>query len=34
MSDRSEIIDVLGEEVDAAVDTPLVVIKGSKVDPG
>lgn len=30
----SEIIDVLGEEVDAAVDTPLVVIKGSKGDPG
>lgn len=34
MSDRSEIIDVFGEEVDAAVDTPLVVIKGSKGDPG
>ena len=30
----SEIIDVFGEEVDAAVDTPLVVIKGSKGDPG
>ena len=30
----SEIIDVLGEEVAAAVDTPLVVIKGSKGDPG
>lgn len=30
----SEIIDVFGDEVDAAVDTPLVVIKGSKGDPG
>ena len=30
----SEIIDVLGEEVDAAVDTPLVVIEGTKGDPG
>lgn len=36
MSDRieAEIIDVLGEEVDAAVDTPLVVIEGPKGDPG
>ena len=36
MSDRieAEILDVLGEEVAAAVDTPLVVIKGSKGDPG
>ena len=34
MSDRSEIIDVFGEEVDAEVDAPLVVIKGSKGDPG
>ena len=36
MSDRieAEILDVLGEEVDAEVDTPLVVIKGSKGDPG
>ena len=36
MSDRieAEILDVLGEEVVAAVDTPLVVIKGSKGDPG
>lgn len=34
MSDRSEIIDVFGEEVDAAVDTPLVVIEGTKGDPG
>ena len=36
MSDRieAEILDVFGEEVDAAVDTPLVVIKGSKGDPG
>lgn len=36
MSDRieAEIIDVFGEEVDAAVDTPLVVIEGSKGDPG
>lgn len=30
----SEIIDVLGEEVAAAVDTPLVVIEGPKGDPG
>ena len=30
----SEIIDVLGEEVAAAVDTPLVVIEGTKGDPG
>lgn len=36
MSDRieAEIIDVLGEEVAAAVDTPLVVIEGPKGDPG
>ena len=34
MSNRSEIIDVFGEEVDAAVDTPLVVIEGTKGDPG
>ena len=36
MSDRieAEILDVLGEEVAAAVETPLVVIKGSKGDPG
>lgn len=36
MSDRieAEILDVLGEEVDAAVDTPLVVIEGAKGDPG
>lgn len=34
MSDRSEIIEVLGEEVDAAVDTPLVVIEGTKGEPG
>ena len=36
MSDRieAEILDVLGEEVDAAVDTPLVVIEGPKGDPG
>lgn len=34
MSDRSEIIEVFGEEVDAAVETPLVVIEGSKGDPG
>ncbi|MEI3089738.1 MAG: hypothetical protein V8T01_07210 [Oscillospiraceae bacterium] len=36
MSDRieAEILDVLGEEVDAAVDTPLVVIEGTKGDPG
>lgn len=30
----SEIIDVFGEEVVAAVDTPLVVIEGPKGDPG
>lgn len=30
----SEIIDVLGEEVAADVDTPLVVIEGTKGDPG
>ena len=36
MSDRNEaeIIDVLGEEVAAAIDTPLVVIEGTKGDPG
>ena len=36
MSDRieAEILDVLGEEVDATVDTPLVVIEGTKGDPG
>lgn len=34
MSDRSEIIDVFGEEVAAEVDTPLVVIEGTKGDPG
>ena len=34
MSDRTEIIDVFGEEVDAAVDTPFVVIEGAKGDPG
>lgn len=36
MSDRieAEILDVLGEEVAAAVDTPLVVIEGQKGDPG
>lgn len=34
MSDRTEIIDVFGEEVDAAVDTPFVVIEGPKGDPG
>lgn len=36
MSDRieAEILDALGEEVDAAVDTPFVVIKGTKGDPG
>lgn len=36
MSDRieAEILDVLGEEVVAAVDTPLVVIEGPKGDPG
>lgn len=36
MSDRieAEILDVLGEEVAAAVDTPLAVIKGTKGDPG
>ena len=36
MSDRieAEILDALGEEVTAAVDTPLVVIEGTKGDPG
>ena len=36
MSDKieAEIIDVLGEEVDAEVDTPFVVIEGTKGDPG
>ena len=36
MSDRieAEILDVLGEEVAAAVDTPLVVIEGPKGEPG
>ena len=36
MSDRIEveILDVFGEEVAAAVDTPLVVIEGTKGDPG
>ena len=36
MSDRieAEILDVLGEEVAAAVDTPLVVIEGTKGEPG
>lgn len=36
MSDRieAEIIDVFGEEVAAAVDTPLVVIEGPKGAPG
>lgn len=36
MSDRieAESLDVFGEEVDAAVDTPFVVIKGEKGDPG
>lgn len=36
MSDRieAEILDVFGEEVDAAVDTPLVVIEGTKGEPG
>lgn len=36
MSDRieAESLDVFGEEVDAAVDTPFVVIKGPKGDPG
>lgn len=36
MSDRieAEILDALGEEVDAAIDTPLVVIEGTKGDPG
>ena len=36
MSDRieAEIIDVFGEDVAAAVDTPLVVIEGPKGDPG
>lgn len=31
---EAEILDVLGEEVVAAVDTPLVVIEGTKGDPG
>lgn len=36
MSDRieAEILDVFGEEVAASVDTPLVVIEGTKGDPG
>lgn len=36
MSDRieAEILDVLGEEVDATVDTPLVVIEGPAGAPG
>lgn len=36
MSDRieAEILDVFGEEVAAEVDTPFVVIEGSKGDPG
>lgn len=36
MSDRieAEILDVLGEEVAAAIDTPLVVIEGPKGDTG
>ena len=36
MSDRieAEILDVFGEEVDAAIDTPLVVIEGTKGEPG
>ena len=36
MSDKieAEILDVLGEEVDATLDTPLVVIEGTKGDPG
>lgn len=36
MSDRieNEIRDVLGDEVDAAIDTPLVVIEGTKGDTG
>lgn len=36
MSDKieAEILDALGEEVTAAVDTPLVVIEGPKGDPG
>lgn len=36
MSDKieAEILDALGEEVDAAVDTPLVVIEGPKGDTG
>ena len=36
MSDRieAEILDALGEEVDAAIDTPLVVIEGTKGEPG
>lgn len=35
MSDRieAEILDALGEEVDAAIDTPLVVIEGTKGNP-
>lgn len=36
MSDRieAEILDALGEEVDAAIDTPIVVIEGTKGEPG
>ena len=36
MSDRieAEILDALGEEVDSAIDTPLVVIEGTKGEPG
>lgn len=36
MSDRieAEILDMFGEEVDAAIDTPLVVIEGTKGEPG
>lgn len=36
MSDKieAEILDVFGEEVAAAVDTPLIVIEGTKGDPG
>lgn len=36
MSDRieAEILDVFGEEVDAAIETPLVVIEGAKGDTG
>ena len=36
MSDKieAEILDALGEEVDAAIDTPLVVIEGTKGEPG